>query len=84
MDLLRIKKDPFRHRRLSRIDVGHKPNISGSGEPFFPSHLSFSAFVQGYIVAILEGFLRKVNPPNGSTFSTEGLPKNKNPSPSAL
>jgi hypothetical protein len=38
--LFRVKKDPFSDSGLSRIDVGHKPNISGSGEPFLSSHLS--------------------------------------------
>jgi hypothetical protein len=60
--LLRVEKDPFRDSGLPRIDVGHEPNISGSGEPFLSSHLFFSIFEQKYILAILKGFLRKVNP----------------------
>jgi hypothetical protein len=64
MGFLCIKKDPFGHGRLSRIDVGHKPNISRSGESFLSSHLFFSMFFRQYILAILEGFLRKVNPLN--------------------
>jgi hypothetical protein len=40
--LLRVEKDPFRDSGLSRIDVGHEPNISGPGEPFLSSHLFFS------------------------------------------
>jgi hypothetical protein len=58
--LLCVEKDPFRDSGLPSIDVGHKPNISRSGEPFLSSHLFFSIFKQRYISAILKGFYLKV------------------------
>ena len=39
VDLLRVKKDPFRDSGFPGVDVGHKPDISGSGESFLASHL---------------------------------------------
>jgi hypothetical protein len=42
MGLLGIEKDSLGDSRLSGIDVGHKPNISCSGEPFLSSHLFLS------------------------------------------
>jgi len=59
--LLGIEKDSLGDSRLSSIDVGHKPNIPCSGEPFLSSHLFLSMSEQKYILAILKGFLRKVN-----------------------
>jgi hypothetical protein len=40
MDLLRIEENPFGDGGLSGIDVGHKPDISGSDQSFFSGHLS--------------------------------------------
>jgi len=37
--LLRVKKDPFRDRGLSCVNMGHEPNISRSGEAFLSGHL---------------------------------------------
>ena len=37
--LLSIKKDPFRDSGFPRVDMGHKSDVSGSGEPFLTSHL---------------------------------------------
>jgi hypothetical protein len=58
--LLCVEKDSFGDSGLSRINVGHKSNVPGSGEPFLSSHLFFSIHELKYISAILKGFLRNV------------------------
>jgi hypothetical protein len=62
VDLLSIKENPLGDGGLPGIDVGHKPNISGSYQSFLSSHLFFSIFRFACILAILKGFFRNVNP----------------------
>jgi hypothetical protein len=42
VDLFCIVEDPLGDGRFPGIDMGHKPNVSRSGESFLSSHLSFS------------------------------------------
>jgi hypothetical protein len=63
MDLLSVKENPLGDSGLSSIDVGHKPDISGSAQPFLSSHLLFSMLGLGCILAILKGFSQNVKFP---------------------